>query len=203
MGNINNPGGTHTYGMFTAPGNPGGRVQPRAGGLHAEPIAKNVDFSTATTSTALNVPNQVMGLLVSGLTFMKISQMLNGQPIFERKSVEGVLFGTGSWRHVTERIQYCADSEQRPSHWALINDTYQNNGETQCCGSLDCVKGDGDSPSYAWSEPGTDKLNTMVTIGLKGGGANDAKTTEPVGIQPYYSNMVDHTKNASPQGGGE
>ena len=65
--NINNPGGTHTYNMFTSPVIPGGSGETanlQAGGQFAEPMAKTVDYSTATTSTALNIPSQVMGLLV-------------------------------------------------------------------------------------------------------------------------------------------
>ena len=217
MGNINNPGGTHTYNMFTSPVIPGGSGETanlQAGGLFAEPMAKTADYSTATTSTALNIPSQVMGLLVSGLTFMKISQMLNGQPIFERKSDEGALFGAGVNTPVTERIQFC-QSVQGPGQWVLLNDTYMDNGMLECCGgSFNCSNttggghgagyGDGDTPMYAWAyEPGTDKLNTMVTVGLKGGGANDTKATTPLGVQPYYSNIRTKTKNSSPLGGGE
>ena len=219
MGNINNPGGTHTYGMFTSPVIPadnrgsGETANNQAGGQKAEPIAKNVDFSTATTSTALNIPNQVMGLLVSGLTFMKISQTLNGQPIFERKSNEGVLFGAGENTPVTERIQYCWCGQGK-GRWVLLNDTYMDNGMLECCGgTFDCCAGgegdptnavgtQGDSPRYAWAlEGGTDKLGSMVTKGLKGGLADTADgTLHSVGVQPYYSNRRTHTKNLSPQG---
>ena len=212
MGNINNPGGTHVYGMFTSPNITGDNPQ-LAGCLYSEPIAKNVDYSTATTATALNIPNQVEGLLVSGLTFMKINQMLNGQPIFERKSDEGALFGAGVNTPVIERIQYC-QSVQGPGQWVLLNDTYMDNGILQCCGgNFDCSKstgggthgGHGETPMYAWAEePGTDNLNTMVTKGLKGGLGDTADgTLRPVGVQPYYSDRKTHTKNATPQGGGE
>ena len=198
MGNINNPGGTHTYGMFTSPVIPGGVAPSMAGGLQAEPIAKNVDYSTATTSTALNIPSQVMGLLVSGLTFMKISQTLNGQPIFERKSDEGALFGAGANTPVTERIQFWED-EQGPGQWALLNDTYMDNGMLQCCGGeIECHNGQGHTPTYAWAlESGTDKLNTMVTKGLKGGlGESADGTLRPVGVKPYYSDIRRKIKNA-------
>ena len=221
MGNINNPGGTHTYGMFTSPVIPadnrgsGETANNQAGGQRAEPIAKNVDFSTGTTSTALNIPNQVMGLLVSGLTFMKISQTLNGQPIFERKSDEGVLFGAGENTPVTERIQYCWCGQGK-GRWVLLNDTYFNNGMLECCGgTFDCCAGGddsghgrppqggrGESRTYAWAlEGGTDQLSSMVTIGLKGGeGSADKTITHQVGVQPYYSDRRTHTKNLSPQG---
>ena len=223
MGNINNPGGTHTYNMFTTPDSiPGGiseytagTANNMAGGTRAEPIAHNVDYSTSIYSDALNIPNQVMGLLVSGLTFMKIDLTLNGQPIFERQSMEGELFGARMAGTVIERIQYCK-SVQGQGRWVLLNNMYMDNGIPQCCGgTFDCSTGgydrengeyfsggtiNGDSPVYAWADKsGTDNLNTMMTKGLKGGLQVDSDTYNPVlvGIQPYYSNMRTHTKNTN------